>query len=289
LQAEKEQPVLTSLVITLHTERPLKLPPHLGRAAHAALLRLIAQADPALAEQLHAPDERRPFTCSTLWGPRQQAGSLVLEPGPPAFLRYTGLTEAVSSHLQRLAESPPEQIDIEGAGLQVRQATLDPAVHPWAGQAGYEDLAGRHLLPRGTPAPRVELEFASPTAFRSAGRTVPLPLPGLVYGSLVEKWNAFSPVAVSEEVRRFAEECLAVSRYRLSTQPVAGKEEGLQIGFLGVCRYAALNRDRYWLAVVQLLSDYAFYAGVGYQTAVGLGQVRRAPPRVSRGRGTEEE
>ena len=271
--------MLASLVITLQAGRPVRFPPHLGRASHAALLRLIAEADPHLAEQLHAPDERRPFTCSTLWGPRRQGGSMVLEPGRPAFLRFTGLTADVSRHLLHLAEHPPSHIELEGTPLAVEQVTLDPQEHPWAGRSTYEDLAGRHLLAQAVPSPHVEIEFASPTAFRSAGRTIPLPLPGLVFGSLVEKWNAFSPVAVSEEVRRFAEECLAISRFRLSTHIVPGKEESLRIGFIGTCRYTALNRDRYWLGLVQLLADYAFYAGIGYQTTVGMGQARRAVPK----------
>jgi CRISPR-associated endoribonuclease Cas6 len=50
----------------------------------------------------------------------------------------------------------------------------------------------------------------------------------------------------------------------------------VQIGFVGKCQYTALNRDRYWLGVIQLLTDFAFYAGIGYQTAVGMGQARRA-------------
>ena len=274
--------MLTSLVLTLTADRPLTFPPHLGRASHAAFLRLIAHGsagDPALAARLHAPDERRPFTCSTLWGARRLGGSLVLPPDRPVFLRYTGLTAEVSAHLRRLADAPPAHVEVEGARLAVQQATLDPAVHPWAGQATYEGLAAGHLLPGEPPPHHVEWEFASPTAFRSGGLTVPVPLPGLVYGSLVDKWNAFAPVAVSEEVRRFAEECLAISRYELATHSVAGKGEALQIGCMGHCRYVAVNRDRYWLGVIQLLTDYAFYAGVGYQTAVGMGQARRARAR----------
>ncbi len=268
--------MLCSLVLALQADRPVRFPPYLGRAAHAAFLRLITQSDPALAEQLHAPDERRPFTCSTLWGPRRQGGSLILEAGRPAFLRFTGLDEAVSRHLLHLAEHPPEHIELEGTPLAVERATLDPQEQPWAGRTSYEELAGRHLWPGGRTETRAELEFASPTAFRSGGRNIPLPLPGMVYGSLMEKWNAFSPIALPEEVRRFAEECLAISRYRISTHVVSGKEESLQIGFTGTCRYTALRRDPYWLGLIQLLTDYAFYAGVGYQTAVGMGQARRA-------------
>ncbi len=266
---------LTSLVLTLEAKQPLSLPPFLGRASHGALLRFVAEEDRGLAERLHAPDERRPFTCSTLWGGRRRGQSLVLEPGESAFLRYTGLSEEMSRQLERMAERPPHHIEIEGNPLAVRQATLDPADHPWAGRTSYEELASRRLLPGGPLASRVELEFASPTAFRSGGRTLPVPLPDLVFSSLVEKWNSFAPVTVSEEVRRFAAECLAISRYRLSTQAVAGKGESVQIGFVGRCRYAVLNRDRYWLSLIHLLADYAFYAGVGYQTTVGMGQARR--------------
>lgn len=267
--------MLSSLVVTLRAGRPLRLPAYLGRAVHAAFLRLVAQAEPALAAQLHAPDERRPFTCSDLWGVRRQGGQMALAPEREVYARFTGLTAAVSARLEELAAAPPPTIEVEGVPLTVLAATLDPTVHPGAGRATYEDLAGRHLLSSGAPSPHVELEFVSPTAFRSAGRTVPLPLPGLVFGSLVERWNAFSPVAVSEEARRFAEECLAISRFRLSTHTLAGKEQALRIGFIGRCRYTALNRDRYWLGVIQMLADYAFYAGVGYQTTVGMGQARR--------------
>ncbi|MBU0496250.1 MAG: CRISPR system precrRNA processing endoribonuclease RAMP protein Cas6 [Chloroflexi bacterium] len=271
--------MLTSLVFTLTADRPRTLPSHLGRASHAAFLRLLAQQDSALAERLHTPDERRPFTCSNLWGARRRGGSLTLTPDAPVYLRYTGLTAAVSEHLQRLADAPPASIEVENVPLTVQQATLDPAAHPWAGQTTYARLAADHLLPGTPPAPHAALEFASPTAFRSGGLTVPVPLPGLVYGSLVDKWNAFAPVAVSEEVRRFADECLAISRYKLATSAVSGKGEALQIGCVGHCRYAAVNRDRYWLGVIQLLTDYAFYAGVGYQTTMGLGQAQRARPR----------
>ena len=57
----------------------------------------------------------------------------------------------------------------------------------------------------------------------------------------------------------------------------------MQIGFTGRCGFTAFNDDRYWLGVIQLLTDYAFYAGIGYQTTMGMGQARRdTPPTRSR-------
>jgi len=44
---------------------------------------------------------------------------------------------------------------------------------------------------------------------------------------------------------------------------------------VGYCRYTLLRADPYWVGVLQALTDYAFYAGVGYQTTTGMGQARR--------------
>lgn len=271
-----EGPLLTSLKLTLRSERTERLPPHLGRAARAVLLKLIAEEDPALVDELHSSSQRRPYTCSTVWGAPTRNGSLVVEPDAAVHLRYTGLTAPVSDHLRRLAQVPPSHIEVEGACMRVEQATLDSEVDEWAGATSYEALAEDYLLAGRSPVRRVRLRFASPTAFRSGGHTVPVPLPDLVYGSLVDTWNAFAPVAVSEEARRFAGECLAMSRYHLSTRSVAGKGGSVHIGCVGQCQYTALRHDRYWQAVVELLTDYAFYAGVGYRTTAGMGQARRA-------------
>ncbi|RIK35422.1 MAG: CRISPR-associated protein Cas6, partial [Chloroflexi bacterium] len=44
---------------------------------------------------------------------------------------------------------------------------------------------------------------------------------------------------------------------------------------VGQATYVAVAADRYWLAVLQMLADFALYSGVGVQTATGMGQVRR--------------
>jgi CRISPR Cas6 N-terminal domain len=40
-------------------------------------------------------------------------------------------------------------------------------------------------------------------------------------------------------------------------------------------RFTATNRDRYWLNLVNVLADFAVYAGVGRLTTQGMGQARR--------------
>lgn len=266
--------MLTSLVLRVRIDQATRLPAELGRASQALLLRLIQARDAALSARLHDGEGPRPYTASNLVLGRRVQGSLIAAPEESGWLRFTGLTEEVSACLCRLADDPPEVVDMDGCPLRVVGATLDATQHPWAAQSDYQTLATRHLLAGETPSARLTLEFASPTTFRSSGRYVPMPLPELVFGSLLERWQAFAPVALSPEVRRFAAEMVVVSRYMLRTRSLPAKEGGLHIGFIGQVTFHTLNRDRYWLSVLNLLADYAFFSGVGYGTAVGLGQVR---------------
>jgi CRISPR-associated endoribonuclease Cas6 len=49
----------------------------------------------------------------------------------------------------------------------------------------------------------------------------------------------------------------------------------LQIGFVGRCRFATPIGDAERLQMLNALADFALYAGVGYKTTMGMGQVRR--------------
>ena len=106
---------------------------------------------------------------------------------------------------------------------------------------------------------------------------MPLPLPGLVFGGLLDRWNAYAPLQVHPEVRRYAQECLGFGRYRLETALARFGEQGQRgvvSGCTGTCSYSFLSRDRYWMGLVHLLAAFARYAGVGRRTSMGLGQAR---------------
>lgn len=286
--------MLISIVLTLRPTQAATLPANLGRATHAWFLDQVRAADPRLAETLHAPNQERPFTVSNLrgMGPPQGGGSrggipipplptprqIVLAPEETPWLRVTSFSPELSALLvERLLAEPPERVALSGVSLRVVETTADGARHRWAGQTTFEDLVQRHTLGAERPAPRLALRFASPTVFRSGGANLPLPLPGLVFESLARRWNAFGPLRVPAEVRRFADEVMLIARYRLRTERVMFGEEGERgafPGFLGVCGYAFRNRDRYWLGLIHTLAAFALYAGVGTRTTVGLGQAR---------------
>jgi CRISPR-associated endoribonuclease Cas6 len=106
--------------------------------------------------------------------------------------------------------------------------------------------------------------------------TRPLPYPALVFGSLVRTWNAFAPVALPDEgVRHYAESVVSISRFNLRSALGWERGRAMRIGATGKISYHALNQDRYWLAALSLLADFARYAGIGTLTTMGMGQAKR--------------
>jgi CRISPR-associated endoribonuclease Cas6 len=172
------------------------------------------------------------------------------------FVRMTGLDPGVSTSLTAvLLDDPPDVWRLNGHHFVVQESICDPARHSWSGQTSYEALAAKQLTQADQLDRQVTLEFTSPTAFQSKEMTMPLIL--------------------SPEMRHYGEEMMAISRYRLESRAVEQKNQAVRIGAVGQMTYRALGADRYWLGVINLLADFAFYSGVGVQTTTGMGQVRR--------------
>ncbi len=280
--------MLLSWVLTLRPEREATVPTNLGRATHAWFLGQVRAADPALAEALHSDQGQRPFTVSNLWElGRGGSPEASLSPERSYTLRTTTFSPALSKVVkEQVIPALPATVTLANTAFRVTASTTDPTEHPWAAEATFEGLVQQFTLAADVPR-LVGLRFASPTAFRVTGKksVMPLPLPALVFGGLLDKWNTFSPIQVHPDVRRFAEECLAVSSFRLETRQVTFGEQGEKgalSGFVGTCRYYVEVPDRYWMGLVHLLAGFALYAGVGLRTTMGLGQARRLETREKR-------
>ncbi|MFQ5616175.1 MAG: CRISPR system precrRNA processing endoribonuclease RAMP protein Cas6 [Anaerolineales bacterium] len=265
-------------------EKPL--PRWWGRAAHALMLDTIRQADPNLAQQLHdSPDGPRPYTVSTLMGPKMREK---LDPAQTYRLRLTALRKDLAQILGTAAQpggalSPGKVIDLDYHPFQIanpksnienQKSQIKNPKSPWVGETTYQALGAPYLLASQTPERRVHMQFTSPTTFKSQGRHVPIPTPSLVFGSLLNRWNAFAPVVFPEEVKRYADECLVISRYQLESRVAEVKAGGRRMGGVGKVTYATVNYDRYWMSLIQTLARFAPYSGVGAGTTMGLGQCR---------------
>ncbi len=272
--------MLLSLVVKLSAVSDISIPSNQGVAAHALFLGLVQEADPALSAALHNPEQSKPFTVSSLVGaPPPRQGRVVLRAGQGCWLRFTSLNSRLSEILmERAVGSFPGTVSLSNADFKVLGVTSSPEEHPWAGTDTLDGLMQRRMFGSEPVPGNVGLAFLSPTAFRTGGHNVPLPLAELVFGSLVERWNAFCPTVISPDMKRYAQEYMAISRAEVKTQAVQF-EGSWQVGFTGSCEYVFLNKDNFWMRAANLLAGFAFYSGVGYRTTMGMGMAREAMRR----------
>ena len=285
--------MLAAHVVTLEADSRLELPPDVAPALHAWFLNQVGRFDSDMAELLHTENQVRPFTVSGLRGVgRGSEGQILIHPGQTAWMRVTSLETELSKLLaESVMPALSPELNLPGGKLKVASVAGTSDADPWAGETTYESLVQTHLASVERPDGLINLEFVSPTSFkrtggetaltdgsgrayRVAGHDVTVPLPGLVFDSYLRRWNAFAPVALNTEVKRYAEECVSIGHYRLRTVRVSYGSMR-RLAFLGRCQFRALVRDQYWLRLLNLLADFAFFCGTGRSTARGMGMTQR--------------
>jgi CRISPR-associated endoribonuclease Cas6 len=278
------QGMLYSIAVRLTPTRTATVRATLGHQVHAAFLRTVREADPALAEVLHTPQfQMRPFTVSPLLEvPQAHNGQVTVRPDVDYYLRFTVLYEPIfQQFMSRFLHGRGRPVIRLGRALfVVREILATPESSPWAGYTSFGQL-----VHQAQDAEEVALEFTSPTAF-SFGRKawgqkiVPLPEPELVFGSLRKRWNTFAPpqMALEKAALEYVAENVVVKQYHIETK-MQHFGRSPQVGFLGSVTFKLMGRgeeDQRFRRQLNLLADFAFYSGVGYKTTQGMGQVRRS-------------
>lgn len=272
--------MLLSVCLVLKPRTLLALPPTWGRAARGFFLNQVRKFDKVLAKQLHVVGGGlRPYTISfSHW----EAGRD--DPGPADqdfWLRITSLDKRVSNLLLAgaVGTTDAEPLKILTAEFEVIKVCLRPEEHPWAGESSFVELYNNWVAraKSGELPEVIRLKFCSPTAFATSGSQwdLPLPLPRLVFQSLWNKWMTFSSIPLELNVDEIGR-CVGIRWHRLKTQMLNFGGRDRQVGFIGECEFGIRREagDKF-RREINLLADFAFYAGVGKKTAWGMGRVRR--------------
>ncbi len=259
-----ERGELFSVLLRLHPIEAGWVSPSSGSQAHAAFLDIVHQNDPALAEQLHQPNQRRPITVGLLQGFNHLSVAQLEEaitknqkvqvlPGQVYWLRVTMLDSRIfGTFIQQLITKPRAFIIRLGeARFEVSRliGSPDPGStgNPWAAYSSFV-----------------------------------LPEPAHVFESLAKQWETFAPehlrMAANELTARqlaaWCEESLIVARYALETRYLPSSKFA-QAGFQGKIMYEMKgiqsSPEAAWLTP---LAHFALFSGVGYKTSMGMGQTR---------------
>ena len=255
--------------VVLALEGPASAKPT-GHGELSCILDLVQRVDPALSAALHANDRLKPFTVS----PLTPDGVTPAHDGRARFwLRVTALDERLAAVVARPVT---DRVRIGRAHFAVTDVVTQPWRHAWAGAVSYERLVT--AVQTGATAPALTLAFHTPTAFSSNVRNVTrlFPEPGLVFRSLGKRWNAHAGRRFAFDDGLLEELCegIRVERYALETREARLGARTSTKGFVGSCEYSVGRRgsaDR--RRFLRLLAEFAFYAGVGLRTTMGMGQV----------------
>lgn len=268
--------MLLSTVFRLRPVAEALLPMTLGNALYTAVLQWLGDYDESLAAELHDANGPKPLTTSPLQGPVTVVDRQVcVQPDQEYWVRVTSVEEHLSQTLLAIESHPPAILRLHAGQFSVVQVSSQPQDHAWAMRMPYGALYTMALGHESGARPQVTLVFESPTAFRSQGQTLLFPLPRLVFGSLVQRWNRNAPHPLDEGLIDAFDTGLDVDRYTLKTQMQNFGRYQLQACFVGQCTFGARKGVPAEVAWgMRLLARFAFFAGVGYRTTMGMGQVQ---------------
>lgn len=275
--------MLVSLVISLRADREGALPPSTGGAMHGVFFKLLSKTNPDLADRLHQMDAK-PFTVSPMFSGNgnnflelsrsNSSQALYFRPDSQLWFRITSLDSELSETLlDKFNLHPTRRVEVLEHSFEPVHTTVNPREHPWAGMAAWNSLL--EDISQNTSKKQVRMMFFTPTTFKSSGRSLPVPLPSLVFGSLMTRWNNFAPATLNPDFLDSVEEAIGISGYNLQTDTVflKGSYSGPKlVAFRGWCEYTILRDQADVPVLLDLLSRFAFFAGIGYKTPQGFGQ-----------------
>jgi CRISPR-associated endoribonuclease Cas6 len=272
---------LYSLLLKLRAKASGILQPSAGELAQAALLHWFAAVDETLSACLHIPNQRRPFTCSSLWESTRHASGetsiwdnrpLRVAAGGVYWLRVTLLSECLfrpfmTRYLQAasvldgkgqmilgLPSFQLGQIDFDVVEL-LSSPSASNAKHEsvytdtWSGHTTYQDMLQTALAVEDAASRKIGFEFCSPTAFSDSQgawkhQMYRFPSPERVFGNLARSWNEWAPSALridQKTLQTYCQRWVDISEYELRTEMLP-LTHAPQKGFLGWCIYSIMNK-----------------------------------------------
>lgn len=272
-----------SLVVNFVPRSPLSPMSLTGINLHALFLDLVSSVDKGLGNQLHQQEVHKAFTLSPVQlrlnrKLMQWRYQRAIAAGTSCWWRITLLDEALFGQLAHLwlSLSPSQDWQLGGTPLDLVSILSNPQPQqPWARYVSYEQLYAQAL--DGTDSSNAQeprkmtFTFCTPTAFRLTKFDSCLPDRDVVFRSLLKRWNRYSNNPFSETIIDY----IYPSFFNIKTEMVSDRRSKF-IGCIGDISFSILGEvDPQTIKQINTLANFAFYAGVGRKTPMGMGQTFR--------------
>lgn len=268
------------------------LPGNQGPAVHGLFLKLINETDAPLAEMLHQGSEQHPFTLSPPYLSKGIPGDSIrrFSTNTEAAIRLCilddSITQRIYNALLNAMKTPCVKLsgfDFSLSGLLIESALTFEQINKGAQDADSIN--------------KFKLDFRTPTAFKREGKSMLFPQADYILGGLEKRWNQYAE-PIDKTFMREAVSGVYPSQYALKTSILeltrkkdkgctdtpAENEDNIKTGsvrdkyyksgFTGFCTYETDQLFKGANAILFKLLVFAGFAGIGYKTTMGMGQVK---------------
>jgi CRISPR-associated endoribonuclease Cas6 len=245
-----------------------------GEAVHGFILNEVSRISKEYSKKLHDMDEVKPFSFSPLL-PLKESNILIMEDGylrveedNRAKIVLSALDEMTAGVLMKAlidAQKGKEEVEIGGIKAVVENVYIKE-------KEGAKFTRFEDLLKRKKKSKKTIYKFITPVSFRQNGVQITFPAPEHVFSSLLNTWNAFSPVKIDERFReRFKD--IRVGRFDIHSELWHFSKYKV-FGCRGMIEY---NFEKKFtssdIKLLNALSELANFSGVGYKRTMGMGMV----------------
>lgn len=260
-----------------------------GKILHGLFYELLQNASTVKGDTVHNTEGLKPFSTALLLNERQRRAEFI-RAGEELKIRFTFLDDSLYPVLARYFLSTPNlSLELVRTELTVTRILSTPqSGEEWAGCTTFEELYGN----ASGSEKQFSFQFATPTFFKRGGGPaypdllVPLPLPDLVFGSLLRNWNQFSATSFLDAnlLKEICSHHLEMTHHRISSQLarlIFPRNDGTYrtttfLGFVGSCSFRLVElHDQSILQTLNALADFTFFSGLGAKTTMGCGVARR--------------
>ena len=263
--------MFNSIVIEMRalSEGIIKLYP--GQKLHAVFLRIVNEVNIELSEKLHENELDKSFTVSSLIGCDIEKENMIYK-GKKYYFRVTTFDKQLFSLLTMALFKNKmfnSNVFLEDIEFKITNIIYDLSKSKWAGMFDMEEMLKKEEFSNS-----VTMKFHTPTLFKTGDTFLRIPEPDKIFGSLLRKFNKYSYYKIDEELfESFKEIKIEQKNIRMRR---AKLNKFFIEGFTGEVTFRVENENERLKQAMYILSEFAFYAGVGYKTTMGFGQVSKS-------------